>query len=420
MAIVGAAAGGALFRENREMGALPKEAAITVDSRTLVASYDTNLELSESDFFYRLTRLLQEEFVDPVEDVEKLAIGSVRGMIGSLSDPNAIFMPKDQFQAYLSVLQGQAQGVGVEVELRYDPAQVARFREAQAKLADWNANGRKEIDGKLEELPNLEPGALLPDVIVGAVYPGSPADKAGIRAGDYLLGVGGKNIVTRREVTELNEAFNGILKGTMDRKVYEQMRERYTERSKNSVTPNRVREKLMLGSAGSIEVSWKAPKGEVKKATLTKSKTTIQPLEGEQLRFIQGAPEAFAAALAQGRTNFDLRNSGTGSFEALKATLGKALPSGDYGFIRTNRQSPAKPMRIEGSGSLERRFTLRVDATTQGAARVFAEVLRDAGVATLDGRLSTEPAYIFEVVSLQDGSGYQLPVGVYSAKGARS
>lgn len=421
VAVIAAGMGGASYRQRREMGVIPPAVVSDVDNRTLVASTQSLTGVSESEFFYLVLDLIKQQYVDPVKDEQKLALGAVRGMVNSLSDPNALYFSEEQFPAYEQAMNGEYQGIGVELELKYDPEQLKKFYATQAKLAEWNATGRKEVDGKLEELPDLAPGALIPDLVVSAVLPGSPAASAGLKSGDVIDGVDGKWSLSRREVEELNSAFDKIRQNKMDREAYLALRKRYMERSDNAITPTRLREKLTSGVTGSIKLYWRSPGVPgVRNATIAKSTTKIAPLSDGKLRFVTGADTALQEAVAQGQTKFDLRDSGFGNFETMHKALTKILPSGEYGAFSSERSKRPIPLTIQGSGNKETRLDLIVDASTTGAAKLFAEVLAAAGQAQLIGKLNSDPTMNFETFRLQGGAGYVIPTGIYQAREAQS
>jgi carboxyl-terminal processing protease len=92
---------------------------------------------------------VENDYVDPV-DRAKLVDGAIKGMVSEL-DPHSSYMPPDEFQAFQSDTEGEFGGIGVEVELQN------------------------------EELVVLSP------------IEGSPAARAGIRSGDVIVSVDGKD-----------------------------------------------------------------------------------------------------------------------------------------------------------------------------------------------------------------------------------
>ncbi len=92
---------------------------------------------------------VENEYVDPV-DRAKLVNGAIKGMVAEL-DPHSSYMPPEEFQAFENDTEGQFGGVGIEVENRND------------------------------------------QLVVLSPIEGSPAERAGIKSGDLIVSVDGKD-----------------------------------------------------------------------------------------------------------------------------------------------------------------------------------------------------------------------------------
>jgi carboxyl-terminal processing protease len=92
---------------------------------------------------------VENEYVDPV-DRAKLVDGAIKGMVAEL-DPHSSYMPPEEYVAFESDTEGQFGGIGIEVENRND------------------------------------------QLIVMAPIEGSPAERAGIKSGDLIISVDGKD-----------------------------------------------------------------------------------------------------------------------------------------------------------------------------------------------------------------------------------
>ncbi|MBV9949905.1 MAG: PDZ domain-containing protein, partial [Myxococcales bacterium] len=92
---------------------------------------------------------VENEYVDPV-DRAKLVTGAIKGMVAEL-DPHSSYMAPEDFQAFESDTEGRFGGIGIEVETRDE------------------------------------------QLIVLAPIEGSPAERAGIRSGDVIVSVDGKD-----------------------------------------------------------------------------------------------------------------------------------------------------------------------------------------------------------------------------------
>ena len=111
---------------------------------------------------------IQREYVDVVGP-EKLAEGAIRGMFQyGLEDPYSGYMPPEDYQQALGDLSGTFSGIGAEMAIRNteDPADLAACTE-------FNATCR---------------------LIVVAPLAASPAEEAGLLAGDFVLAVDGESV----------------------------------------------------------------------------------------------------------------------------------------------------------------------------------------------------------------------------------
>ena len=147
----------------------------------MVASRD-DTEIPEGDYFYNLTKLVKREFVEPVNDDQKLASGAVRGMIGSLGDIQSRYMDSKEFKVFLGQRQGNYEGIGAELELTM-PGRPGR--DLQAALDPTDAD--PEVAASAPRIPKLT---------VISVTPGGPADKAGVKPGDSVVSVDGHWVVS--------------------------------------------------------------------------------------------------------------------------------------------------------------------------------------------------------------------------------
>ncbi len=122
--------------------------------------------------FWETFQELKQRYVEPGKINEQdIMYGAIHGMVDSLNDPYTIFMKPDETEKFLNDISGRFEGVGMEIGIRDDILQVI------------------------------------------APLEGTPADRAGIRAGDKILKVEG---VSTSDIS-IDEAVNIIRgeKGTL-------------------------------------------------------------------------------------------------------------------------------------------------------------------------------------------------------------
>lgn len=118
-----------------------------VSPRGLVSG-DTGRPINLTNF-YKSKKLIEREYPGTVNQ-DDLATGASQGLVSGLQDPYSVYLTKPEAQELETTLAGKVTGIGIEVGLRGD------------------------------------------QVTVIAPINGSPAERAGIKAGDVIAGVNGK------------------------------------------------------------------------------------------------------------------------------------------------------------------------------------------------------------------------------------
>lgn len=405
--VISALMTGSILRERAEAG---PDILQQPNRSSMFASLDEDPTVPESDFFWQLSQLVKREYVDSVTDDDKLAEGAVRGMITGLGDPSAEFLKKDQFQAFKNLQRGQFEGIGVEIQLQYDDEQKKWLKDLDPLRANPAA-----------ESPITTPGVLIPGVVVTAVAPGGPADRAGIQIGDRIVMIDGKKVLDSQIFRKFQDLQRKVRKGEAKAADLTSLRKELSEDAKNAMTPIHAREKAVTGTSGDIRVGWLGATG-MKEASLTKHVVEVPAVATKDdgvihLRMFEGAATSLVQVLKDRPTaTIDLRNSTLGSFEAMLEVLEAVAKPGTLGEIKVERQAKPKPLAIKTGDATPTQFTLLVDRSTRGAAEIFALALAANGQAKLSGKTSGEPVDI-QVVELPTGAGYLLPVGKYAPLG---
>jgi carboxyl-terminal processing protease len=141
---------------------MPIPAGITGKTETTPsaagATPSAKQNLSQSDMetlfvpFWDTWKIVHNQFVDQPVDDEKMMRGAIRGMLDSLGDQHTSYMDPDQFRQQNAPLQGEYEGIGAWVDIT---------------------------------------GEYL--TITGPM-PNSPAEKAGLKSGDKVIGVDGEDM----------------------------------------------------------------------------------------------------------------------------------------------------------------------------------------------------------------------------------
>lgn len=416
LAVIGATVGGTMVRGRMEVGpGLPIGGSVTMDALVSSTQGVPGIDegkpdpVSEATYFYRLTQLLEEEYVDPIKDHDALAIGAVRGMVNSLADSDTLFYKPEQMQALRGRLEGNFEGIGVELRLAYNQEELKKLQ------------NRSIGAGGAEADINFDPLLLIPTVVVSTVVPEGPADKAGIKVGDRILRVGDKWALSSVEVDRLRQMRADFDAGKITNKQLLEWTESFRAKFEAAVPPGKAAEKLVVGKSGTVEVSWTGKDGKERSAKIERGVSSLNGCEfgGSQmvLRFFGGVDEFLAEQSLPEQLTIDLRQSTMGDVEAMRKCLAILAPAGDYGLIAREQSGTEVRLQVNGKSEVRRKYKLIVDESTWGAAAAFADALSAAGLATIEGTMGPDRPWI-EVFDLPDGSGYTLRTGTFQAKEA--
>ncbi len=115
--------------------------------------------------FWDTYQTINDRYAGGAVDREALIQGAIRGMIGALNDPYSSYLSADQYRQSLEGISGQFEGIGAEIASR--------------------------APGGAEGCTPLGPACRL---VVTAPIAGSPAQRAGVQAGDVVLAVDGASL----------------------------------------------------------------------------------------------------------------------------------------------------------------------------------------------------------------------------------
>ncbi|MDA8364567.1 MAG: S41 family peptidase [Gammaproteobacteria bacterium] len=293
---------------------------------------------------------IQHHYVDRAAiKPRRIAYGAIAGMVNSLGDTDhSTFLTPNMVHEERESLRGQFAGIGVEVQMK---------------------NRR---------------------LVIVAPIDGSPAQKAGLQAGDVILEVNGKNIGGQ----PINKVV-GEIKGPPG-----------THVSLTVLNPK----------------TGKLRQYHLVRAHIRLSSVTWQMLPGTHIAhvrialFSKGTAKALAKALdaaqAQGARAviLDLRNDPGGLFDEAIDTASLFIQNGNVLLEKNvHGQIHSVPVR-PGPPKFMLPMEVLVNSGTASAAEIVAGALRDAGRAKLVGQTTFGTGTVLESYPLSDGSALVLAV----------
>jgi carboxyl-terminal processing protease len=293
---------------------------------------------------------VKADYVDVVDD-HQLMGKALRGMVSGL-DPHSAFLDSEEYEELRVATQGNYSGIGIEV--------------------------------------SLEDGF----VVVVAPFEGSPAERAGIQAGDAIIAIDGKVLDT----TSLADALARMrgepgtpVRVTIEREDVEEPITYAMQRA--AVLVHSVRAELLAPGEGYLRISqFSETTGSEVEAAIAKLKAR-GPLKGLVL---------------------DLRNNPGGVLEAgievADAFLERGVIVSADGRTDESRFSvDAEPGDLLGGAPI----VVLVNGGSASASEIVAGALRDHHRATLVGRTTFGKGTVQTVLPLSDGQALKLTTSRY-------
>ncbi len=340
----------------------PARAQATGDGQLLNTNARPTAQLKDVDFqaFWDIWKTVKERYVEtPPSDV-KMFYGAVAGMVGSLGDPYSVFFDPEYAQKFSKELEGEFEGIGAEIGMK------------QEKLT------------------------------VIAPLPGTPADKAGIKAGDRILAIDGID-TTGMLVDDAVSRIRGD-KGTPVKLMI--IREGMKEPKELTI----VRDKITVES-----VKWKTVKVSGKKIGVI---TITHFNEKTEAKF----NEAVRSILLEDPQGviLDLRNNPGGFLDTAVSVAGEWVP---HDVIVTEKFSDGTKKNYASDGKsrlADVPTVVLVNGGSASASEIVAGALQDHAKATIVGEKTYGKGSVQDYTEFADGSALKLTVALWFTPKDRS
>jgi carboxyl-terminal processing protease len=307
---------------------------------------------------------LQREYVDEL-DPDKLAEGAIRGMFEyGVEDPYSGYLAPEQYRQALGDLSGTFSGIGAELSIRNveDPADLAACTQFSSTCR----------------------------LVVVAPLDGSPAERAGLLAGDVILAVDGVSV----NGTTMNDQI-GRIRGESGTEVTLTIQRDGGDPadltiSRAEIELQEVRTELIDDHVGYIQLNgFSAPAAD---------------------QFARGLRELLDEGADQ--IVFDLRNNPGGYIDAAQKIASQFIGSGLI-FTQESAADGRREYRATGDGAAtdpDLPLVVLVNGGSASASEIVAAALQESGRATLIG----EPTFGKDTVQiwgrLENDGGIRITV----------
>lgn len=302
-----------------------------------------------------LKQLIDENFLFDYDE-KKLYDGSLKGMFANLGDPFTAYYTPDEFKKLMENLDGRYKGIGVTV---------SASKEGLIKVIQ--------------------------------VFDNSPAKEAGMKAGDYIIKVEGKEYTG----DQLEEAV-GVMKGDADTKV--------------KIVVKRVDEAHPDGKDIEMEVERRA-------ITVDTVKQRTLDIAGKKLGYLQITAfddvtwEDFSKKYVELKKQnidgliMDLRNNPGG---ALDVCLNIADTFLDEGVIVTTEDKNKQVVTEKSDANCDDiPMVVLINEYSASASEILSGALKDRKRATIVGTKSYGKGIVQKIFPLDDGAGAKITISEY-------
>lgn len=289
-------------------------------------------------------------------DNEKLKTEAVKGYVAGLGDKYTEYIPADEMKDYTENLTGSFVGIGIYM------------------VADEKANR----------------------VLVYYPIPESPAEKVGIKAGDLIISVDGKEY-TAEDFDNISSFIKGK-EGTKVNLVIERDGERIPfEITREKIITNPITAKMLDNSIGYLKI----PSFDEDTAKGFKDKVAELQKQGAKKLII------------------DLRNNGGGIVDEAVSIADALLEKGKTIISTTDNKEKKETTISKEEPSINLEIVVLVNENSASASEILAVSLKENSRAKLVGNKTYGKGIIQTFLSLTDGSGIKITTEeYYSPSGA--
>ena len=296
---------------------------------------------------------LIEDLIDKnyLEDVDETSMtdSMLKGLLQGIGDDYADYYTKDEYKEILSSTQGDYRGIGIIMQ-------------------------------QSEETN---------EVLVVGVYKDTPADKAGIKAGDMLIQV--DDILCKE--TALERVAAAIKTGEADtvHLILERDSESYeVDVTKEDIQVPVVGSEMLEEQIGYIQIT------QFTGLTPQQFAEHYEDLKKQQMKALI----------------IDLRNNPGGLVDSAVDTLCQILPEGLVVYMQT-KDGTKTEYSCDGETPIDIPRVVRVNEYSASASEIFAGAVHDYGVGTLVGTTTYGKGIVQKTFPFTDGSAVKMTIAYY-------
>lgn len=318
-----------------------------VGKYVLVTKTEENENISNELDKFRT--IIDKYFLGKVDE-NKLREGAIAGYIHGLDDPYTEYITKDKMKEYLEDTKGNFVGIGVYM------------------TKDTKKN----------------------QIIIIGVIPDSPAEKVGLKAGDVIKAVDGKDC-TADDFDCISSKIKGE-EGTIAKLTILRNDETLNlEVKREKVVVNKVEGKVIEGNIGYIKLA------SFDEETAKDFKNKFEELQKQNIKSLI----------------IDLRNNGGGIVNEALKIADYITDKGSVLLYEIDKNEKESVKKSDHDPIINMPIVVLINGNTASSSEILAGALKDLGKAEIVGETSYGKGVIQEILSLPGGSGLKITTEQY-------
>ncbi len=301
--------------------------------------------------------LIEKEYIGEVDE-DALQTGICQGYVGALGDPYSAYYDEEQTSALMETTQGEYGGIGVVLT------------------------------------QNLNTGVTT----ASSVYEDSPAMKAGMKDGDIIYQVEGRD-VSGMDLEEISGNIKGEKGTTVEITVLrgEDREEVTLTITRDTIQAETVKTRMLEDEIGYLAIS------EFDSVTLEQYKEGLEELK------------------AQGMEGLivDLRGNPGGNLDTVCEILDLMLPEGLIVYTE-DKDGNRQEFTSDEAQEVQVPLAVLVDGNSASASEIYAGAIQDYGIGQIVGTKTYGKGVVQTIYDLKDGTSLKLTVAEYFTPNGRN
>ena len=281
---------------------------------------------------------------------EALKEGAIKGYIEGLGDPYTEYISKEEMEEYMEDTTGNYVGIGVYM------------------VKDTNTN----------------------QIMVLSPIKNSPAQKAGILPGDYIVAVNGESC-TADDFSVISNKIKGEEGSKVKIKIQRDGVEQELEITRENIKLNPVEGEVLENNIGYIEFT------SFDEGTAVEFKNKYEELKEKGIQSLI----------------IDLRNNGGGIVDEALQIAEYIVPKASVLLYEVDKNNNETVEKSESDPIINIPVVILTNENTASSSEILAGALKDLGKAKIVGTKTYGKGVIQEILSLSDGSGLKITTEEY-------